>query len=148
MLWVRTQTYVFWGHYSTPYRHVNLCLCRGWTAKGFTAWVCNSVDQDLNSPLVILLLLLFFSLEPQESSMKTGNFGVMSICSKRLLSDLSLALRVTLKLQYFGHLMRRAESLEKTLMLGKIEGRWRRWQQRMRWLDSITNSMGLNLSKL
>ena len=46
-----------------------------------------------------------------------------------------------LKLQYFGHLMQRADSLEKTLMLGKIEGRGRRGQQRMRWLDSITDSM-------
>ena len=52
------------------------------------------------------------------------------------------------KLQYFGHLMRRAESLEKTLMLGKIEDVRRRGQQRMRWLDSITDSMGMNLSKL
>ena len=52
-----------------------------------------------------------------------------------------------LKLQYFGHLMRRADSLEKTLMLGKIEGRRRRERQRMRWLDSITNSMNMNLSK-
>ena len=53
-----------------------------------------------------------------------------------------------LKLQYFGHLMRRADSFEKTLMLGKIEGRRRRGQQRMRRLDGITNSMNMSLSKL
>ena len=53
-----------------------------------------------------------------------------------------------LKLQYFGHLMQRANSLEKTLMLGKIEGRRRRWQQKMRQLDAITDSMDMSLNKL
>ena len=57
-------------------------------------------------------------------------------------------LMLKLKLQYFGHLMRRVDSLEKTLMLGGIEGRRRRGRQRMRWLDFITDSMGMSLSKL
>ena len=69
--------------------------------------------------------------------------------SKEISPGCSLeGLMLKLKLQYFGHLMRRDDSLEKTLMLGGIGGRRRRGQQRIRWLDGITNSMGMNLSKL
>ena len=68
---------------------------------------------------------------------------------KRISPEYSLeGLMLKLKLQYFGHLMRRASSLEKTLMLGKIEGRRRRGQQRMRWLDGITDSGNMSLGKL
>ena len=68
---------------------------------------------------------------------------------KEINSGISLeAMMLKLKLQYFGHLMRRVDSLEKTLMLGGIGGRRRRARQRMRWLDDITDSMDMNLSEL
>ena len=73
--------------------------------------------------------------------------------NQSILKEISLGcslegLMLKLKLQYFGHLMRRADSFEKALMLGKIEGRRRRGQQRMRWLDGITYSMNMSLGKL
>ena len=78
----------------------------------------------------------------------TARRSIQSIL-KEISPEYSLeGLMLKLKLQYFGHLMRRTDSLEKTLMLGKTEGERRRGRQRMRWLDSITNSKDMSLSKL
>ena len=78
---------------------------------------------------------------------RRSNQSILKEISPEYLLE-GLMLKLKLKLQYFGHLMQRTDSLEKTLMLGKTEGRRRRGRQRMRWLDDITNAMAMSLSKL
>ena len=78
---------------------------------------------------------------------RTSNYSILNEISPEYSLE-GLMLKLTLTVQYFGHLMRRTDSLEKTLMLGKIEGSRRRGWQRMRWLDYITDLMDMSLSKL
>ena len=108
--------------------------CESWTVKKAE---CQRTDAFELWCWRRLLRVPWTARRPNQSILKEISPG----CSLE-------GLMLKLKLQYFGHLMRRVDSFEKTLMLGGIEGRRRRGQQRMRWLDGITNSMGMSLSEL
>ena len=95
------------------------------------------------------LLRVLWTARRSSQSFQFLSISIQRLMSKEINPEYSLeGLMLRLKLQYFGHLKQRANSLEKTLMLRKIKGKRRREWQRMRWLDSITDSMDMNLSKL
>ena len=113
---------------------VVMCGCESWTIKKAE---CRRIDAFELWCWIRLLRVPWTARRSNQSILKE----ISPECSWE-------GLMLKLKLQYFGHLMRRADSLEKTLMLGKLEGRRRRGRQKMRWLNGITDSMEMSLNKL
>ena len=114
--------------------------CESWTIKKAECWRIDAFDLQLSAEELMFLnylRVLWTARRPNQSILEE----ISPVYSLE-------GLMLKLKLQYFGHLMWTTDSLEKTLMLGKIESRRRRGQQRMRWLNGITDSMGISLSKL
>ena len=113
---------------------VVMCGCEGWTIKKAECWRIDAFE-----------LWCWRKLSTVPSTARRLNQSVLKKVNPEYLLE---GLMLRLRLQYFGHLMRRTDLFEKILMLGKIEGRRRRGQQRMRWLDDITDSMDMSLSKV
>ena len=113
---------------------VGMYECESWTIKKAEHWRTDALELCCSRRL----------LRVSWTARRSNQYILNEISPECSLEGLMLKL----KLQYFGHLMRRADSFEKTLMLGKIEGRRRRGRQRMRWLDGITDSMNMSLGRL